>query len=270
MRVLISTSLIVLFFISVGHGSNSEVIMDGHGHIESYIYANQDENYFIDTELQVSIETFRYKRFFFNLDLVKETHMGRKYSSNMVFDPTRAHWSFGMFGRLEYTNYFFDLQIHHDCFHDIDRFRDNSVYWNSPRIGFGTMGYLEKNWYHKQKEKTSEIVWKNKTDYYVLAGFYAPRGLSFQKHHDYEFTLHTNLKYQVLQYKRLGIDLFLYNFWVSNNNDDFESQNRIDLNFTIYGNRGMMAVFIRHWFHDNQSIRNHKYHEWATGLHFGF
>ena len=125
-------------------GGDFDVLFEGHGDIASYIYFKQDSQYFIDTELNGAVETFRYRGLYLLIDLFKESFMGRKYHSNMVFDPTRAHWSFGFTWRIEMERYFLEAQMHHDCAHDIDRWLDHSVYWNSPRIGFGTREYLSK------------------------------------------------------------------------------------------------------------------------------
>lgn len=270
MKTTILTTLALAILTLSVHGGDFDVIFEGHGDIESYIYFNQDENYFIDTELNVNVETIRYKRFFLMADLFKETHMGRKYNSNMVFDPNRMHWSFGLSGRIELEKYFLEAQLHHDCFHTIDRWNDKSIYWNSPRLGFGTIGYLPKYKYHEPLTGSNELTWENRLDYYVLAGFFAPKGISFQKNHDYDFTLNTDFRYLFFKYKRLGISIDLYNLWVFTNDNDFERQHRIDLNSIIYGDRGVMEIFFRFWPYDNQSIRSRATHKWAFGFQFGF
>jgi hypothetical protein len=161
MRKIILTSIISLLSVHPGGTKDFETLFAGYGDIESYIYFQQDAAYFIDTELNGSVETFRFKKFYFMAELFKETHMGRKYGSNMVFDPSRAHWSFGLSARIEMKEYFYEAQLHHDCFHSIDRFEDNSIYWNSPRLGFGTLGYLPKYKYHQPQAGGDGLIWKN-------------------------------------------------------------------------------------------------------------
>ncbi len=270
MRGSLSAIIAVLFISSGVSAGDFRVLFEGHGDIVSYIYFKQNGDYFIDTELSANIETFAYKRFFFMVDLFKETHMGRKYRSNMVFDPTRAHWSFGLAGRLEFQKYFMEAQIHHDCFHDIDRWHDNSVYWNSLRLGFGNMKYLSKIKYHQPEPKADGLIWENGFDYHLIASFFAPRGMSFQKHHDYEFTMNTDFQYRLLRYKRIGIDLDSDNLWVLDKESELKRRHRLDLNFTIYGDKGAMMIYFRHWPYDNQSIRSRADHKWAFGIHLGF
>ena len=269
MRSII-TALIIIIAASVSIGSDFEVLFDGHGDITSYIYFKQDADYFIDTELSGSVETFRYKRFYYIIDLFKETHMGRKYNSDMVFDPTRAHWSFGFAGRMELEKYFIEGQMHHDCFHDIDRWGNNSVYWNSPRLGFGTIGYLSKNKYHNPAPKIDQLYFENGLDYYTYASFFAPRGGNFQKNHDYKFTLTTNFRYRIARMGRLGEDIDIDNLWVLNNDGELKRQHRITLNTTIYGEKGILAVYLRFWPYDDQSIRSRADHKFAFGMHLGF
>ena len=204
------------------------------------------------------------------VDLFKETHMGRKFNSNMVFDPSRAHWSFGLSARMEKNKHFFEAQLHHDCFHSIDRWNDNSIYWNSPRLGFGTLEYLPKYKYRMPSAGGEGLIWKNKLNYHFLINFYAPRGISFQKNHDYEITFNTNFRYLILRYRRIGAVLDSYNLWVITKDNDFERRHRLDMKFLIYGNRGAMEIYIRYWPFDNQSIRSRRDHKWAFGIHFGF
>lgn len=270
MQRLILTAIAITFFISLSEADDFDVLFEGHGDIESYIYFKQDTRYFIDTELYASIETFRYRRFYLIVDLFEETHMGRKFNSNMVFDPSRAHWSFGLAGRIELDRYFFEAQIRHDCFHDIDRFQDNSIYWNSPRIGFGTINYLSKYKYHRPDDDDLVSLWENKFDYFILAGFYAPKGINWQKNHDYDFTLSTNFQYYLIRYRRVGFDIESNNLWVLNNESKLKRQHELDFNFTIYGNSGAMVTFFRYWPYDDQSIRSRADHKWAFGIHLGF
>lgn len=268
-KALLSITAVLSLTIS-SRGGDFEPLFEGHGDIESYIYFKQDSVYFIDTELNGSVETFRYKRFFLMVDLFKETHMGRKYGSNMVFDPSRAHWSFGLAARIEMKKYFYEAQLHHDCFHSIDRWDDNSIYWNSPRLGFGTLGYLSKYKYHKKPAAGEKVVFENRLDYHLMVNFYAPRGISFQKNHDYELTFNTNFRYLAFRFKRLAALLDSYNLWVITKDNDFERQHRLDLKLAIYGNKGAMEFYLRFWPFDNQSIRSRRDHKWAFGIHLGF
>ena len=270
MRKISLTACAALLIAQTAMGKDFELLFEGHGDIESYIYFKQDEVFFIDTELNGNVETFRYKQSLLMVDLFKETHMGRKFNSNMVFDPSRAHWSFGLTARIEMKKFFYEAQLHHDCFHSIDRWNDNSIYWNSPRLGFGTLDYLPKYKYHEPGAGGKGIIWENKLDYYFMVNFYAPRGISFQKNHDYEITFNTNFRYLILRYKRFGTVLDSYNLWIITNDNDFERQHRLDLKFVIYGNKGAMEIYFRYWPLDNQSIRSRKDHKWASGIHLGF
>ena len=270
MRNLILASMLVAGMAAGAAARDFDVLFEGHGDIASYIYFKQDGQYFIDTELNGAVETFRYGGFYLLIDLFKESFMGRKFNSNMVFDPTRAHWSFGFTWRIEMERYFVEAQMHHDCAHDIDRWLDHSVYWNSPRIGFGTLEYLSKYKYHQPKPNGTESIWENRLDYFLLAGFYAPRGLNFQKGHDYDFTLNTNFRYRIIRYRRIGGDIEFDNLWVLNVNNEIKRQHRLNFNFTVYGDKGALVIFLRYWPYDNQSIRSRADHKFAFGLHLGF
>ena len=270
MRKILFTVFAVILLCGIGRGGDFEPLFEGHGDIESYIYFKQDDVFFIDTELNGSVETFRYRRSYLMVDLFKETHMGRKYNSNMVFDPRRAHWSFGLTARIEKKKNFFEAQLHHDCFHTIDRWDDNSIYWNSPRLGFGTLDYLNKYRFHESSPGGEGLIWKNKLDYYFTVNLYAPRGISFQKNHDYEITFNTNFRYLALRFGRFGMALDSDNLWVVTKDNDFKRQHRLDLIGAIYGDKGAMEIYFRHWPYDNQSIRSHRDHKWAFGVHFGF
>jgi hypothetical protein len=267
--------IIVVFLFSgvvVSAGNkNFETLFKGNGDIASCIYFTQNSSYFIDNDLKASLETFRYKRFYFLLDLHQETYMGRKYHSNMVFDPNRGSWSFGFAGRLEFSKYFIETQLHHDCFHDIGRWMaiDYSIYWNSPRIGFGSIGYLQKYKYSQPNAGGEGLVWKNKIDYEVMASFFAPKGGSWQKNHDYAFSLSTDFIYQMVRYHRLGFNIESTNLWVINSNHNLKRRHELTFDFTIYGNHGALVTYIGWWPYDNQTIRNHD-GKTVFGLHFAF
>lgn len=272
-RIILASAICVLGLLQPDMGfpqtrPDFEVLFSGDGDIASFIYFKQDSKYFIDTDLNVGVETIRYKRFYLLVELLEETYMGRKYNSNMVFDPTRARWSFGPAGRLELGNYFFEARIHHDCFHDIDR-NGESIYWNSPRIGFGTLGYLPKYKYRQPQAGGEGVVWKHKLDYHLSANFFAPLGAVWQKNHDYDFSADANLRFQVARYKRLGFDIESNNLLVLNKSHDLKHQHGLNFNFTIYGNRAAMIAYIAWWPYDNQSIRNMDGRK-VFGIHFGF
>ncbi len=265
-------ALILVSITLIGYNAragNFELLFAGHGDIASYIYFDQNAEYFIDTDLNVSVETIRYKKFFLTADLYEETSMGRKYGSNMVFDPTRARWSFGLSGRIEMQNHFWDFQFHHDCFHSIDRWEDRSIYWNSPRIGFGNLNYLPKYKYHHALPEKTGFQYIGKFDYYVLASFFAPKGASFQKTHDYNFTLDTNLRWNIARYRSTGIDIESNNFWVINNENHLKRRHQLNFNCTFYGQHGAFVTYIGWWPFDNQSIRN-KDGKTVFGIHLGF
>ena len=248
-----------------------EILFSGNGDINSYIYFKQDGAYFIDTELKANIEILRYRRFYFLIDLNEEVYMGRKYRSNMVFDPNRGSWSFGVSGQMELKKYFIDMQMHHDCFHDIGRWMaiDYSIYWNSPRIGFGTIGYLAKNKYHRFNHQEPGIRFTKKIEYYLQAGFYAPRGGSWQKNHDYDFTMQTNFHLPLVRYKNVGFEIESNNFWVVNTVHELKRKHGLNFDFVIFGKKGVAIVYLGWWPDDTQSIRNRDGRT-AFGIHLGF
>ena len=268
--------ILIVLLSSPARAGNWEALFTGNGDVMSYIYFHQDIFYFIDTDLSANLEAFRYKKFFFGVDLFEETNMGRKYHSNMVFDPNRGQWSFGISGRIELEKYFFEAQFHHDCFHHIGRWKGDilmpdeySVYWNTPRIGFGSLGYLPKYKYHQPESNAAGISWPKKLDYYVVAGFFAPRGAVWQKNHDYEFTMNINLNFVLARYKQLGFTIESNNLWVINTTHQLKRQHGLNFDFTIYGSHGTLMTYIGWWPYDNQSLRPRN-GKTVFGMHIGF
>jgi len=267
-RILI---LVLLFsFVAAAHGSSDfKLLFIGSGDINSFIYSKQNDKFFIDTDVNVSVDAFRYGNVYFNIHLLKETSMGRKYDSDMIFDPNRADYSFGLAGRLELERYFFELFFHHDSFHDIDRWQDSSIYWNSPRLGFGAKNYLPKYRYHHPSAEGAPLRWEGKLDYYALASFFAPRGYVWQKNHDYDLTLQTNFRYRLARYRCVGTDIESNTLWVVNHRGQLQSLHNLIFNVTLYGDHGAMMFYMGWWPHDNQSIRNRDGRT-AFGVHLGF
>jgi hypothetical protein len=264
-------SIIYIHNLHAENTDNFETLMSGHGDITSYIYSKQDANYFIDTELSVSLETFRYRRFFFLVDLSHEIYLGRKYHSNMVFDPNRGGWAFGLAGRFEFEKYFLDLQMHHDCFHDVGRWEqvDFSVFWNSPRVGFGSKGYLTKYRFHQPISDQAGLVFPRKIDYYIQASFFAPKGNAWQKNHDYEFTMLTNFNILAARYYNLGFTIESNNLWVLNTNHKLKRRHALNFDFVVYGKQGVFMAYLGWWPYDSQSIRNRNGMT-SLGIHLGF
>jgi hypothetical protein len=267
---ILSFAIVFLISIAPAHASGDfELLFNGNGDINSFIYFRQDAKYFIDTDVNASIDAFRYKNVYLNLHLLKQTSMGRKYNSDMVFDPNRADYSFGITLRHELPRYYYELLFHHDSFHDIDRWENNSVYWNSPRLGFGTLNYLSKHKYHNSVGGSRGIEWQGILDYYVLASFYAPKGAVWQKRHDYDFTLLTEARYQLTRFRRVGTDLESSSLWVIDRAGRLRSNHGLKLNLTFYGSRGAAALYLAWWPHDDQMIRNRDGRT-AFGVHLGF
>ncbi len=273
--IILTLGLVTAFLTLPGKSQEKpdfETLLSGNGDIISYIYFKQDGTYFIDSELDASMEIFRYRRFFFAVDFGHEIYMGRKYNSDMVFDPNRGGWAFGLGGRFEFDKYFFDLQMHHDCFHDVGRWEqeDFSVFWNTPRIGVGTIGYLPKYRFHPSSSSEQRLIFPHKLDYLLQAGFFAPRGADiWQKNHDYEFTAVTNFILLIARYKSLGFGIESNNLWVINTNHDLKRRHGLNFDLSLYGKHGTLISYIGWWPYDSQSIRNRD-GKTVFGLHFGF
>lgn len=276
----VQLALAILMLVSItGMGAaadqpNFELLFSGHGDIASYIYFKQDLKFLIDTELNVSVEMIRYKKLFITADLFEETAMGRKprlesAKTDMIFDPNRGHWSFGFTGRLELPRHFIESQFHHDCFHDIDRYENNSIYWNSLRFGFGDLGFLPKYRYHQPVMDKAAFFGPNKINYYLLSTFFFPRGHVWQKNHDYQFTLNTDLHYLFFRYKKFGINIDSNNLWVINSAHDLKRQHELTLDFGFYGSRGAFLAYLGWWPYDDQSIRSRDGRT-VFGIHFAF
>jgi hypothetical protein len=241
------------------------------GDISSFIYFKQNSSFFIDSEVGIELKVLRYKRFSFSPYFAEETYMGRKYHSNMVFDPNRGHWIFGFVGRLEFTRYFIEARIRHECFHDIGRWLeiDYSVFWNTIGLGLGSIGYLAENKYHQANYETAGVSWPKKFDYYFLSSFFAPKGASWQKNQNYNLNLNTNFRFAVVRYRRLEFDMESNNLFTLDADNHYERRHGLNFDITFYGDHGAMITYIGWWPYDTVRVRTRD-KKAVFGLHLAF
>jgi hypothetical protein len=262
----------VLFSTAIAQDKpNFEAPFSSTGNIQSFIYFRQDNTYFIDTEVGAQLDVIRYKRFYFGPYLSEETDMGRKYGSNMVFDPNRGHWTFGLMGRLELNRRFFEARIHHECFHDIGRWQsiDYSIFWNKISFGAGSINYFPKFRIGNFESGQAGIEWTGKLNYYLLASFFAPQGSAWQKNQIYFGDLTANLRYALAHYRHLEFDIESNNYLASDKNSDIERRHGLSFDFTLYGDKGALTTYFGYWPYDTVKIRNRE-SKAVFGIHLFF
>lgn len=222
-----------------------EALFEGRGGAAVSVYLNPDSTYLADITLGAAIDLFRIDNHFLNLHLSKETALGKNAHGFEIMHPDRGDYSFGLTWRIELPRHFLELHYHHDSFHSIDKWEEQSIYWNSPRLAFGSTGYLPG--------RAPSI---SKLDYLFQANFYAPRGLSWQKRHGYDFSLNTNVRYEPIRAGRFAVGLESANLWVVNSRGGLDRQHAINAGLKLRTSRGVLEIFGGWWPYDDQFVRN--------------
>jgi hypothetical protein len=237
---------------NVSSAGEFSLLPGARGNLATAFYLNPDSAYFSDITLGVAVDIFRYGGLCSNLHLSKETSIGKNARGVDLMHPDRGDYSFGLSWRLQLPRHFIEAHYHHDSFHSIDRWEEQSIYWNSPRVAFGSKGYLPQfRFLHRPGPYSSPRI-----DYLIQANFYAPRGASWQKRHGYDFSWNTNARYGLIRFNRFGADLESVNLWVASQDGKLNRQHFISASLLLSGDRGLLELYLGWWPYDNQPVRN--------------
>ena len=261
--------MIALLALAAVVTSDFEVLFSGDAHIRSFAYFHRGPNNFIDTVVGLENELLRYKASYLVFQFENETDMGVGAQPGMPFDPNRGRWTFGLESRTELDQHFFELLLRHDCYHGIDRYFPGEDYkMTSAGVGFGSRGYLQKYRYKAASANAGLLSFPARFEYYLNPSLYVPRA-GFWQRSPYQARLEANVRFDAVQWKRVGLGVELANVFYYTTTDEVQRSHRVSLQGFLYGDSHALIVFFSWWAYDNQALRNRS-NRGVAGLELSF
>lgn len=228
-----------------------EFPMESTGVLEAYSFFKQSVEHFIYSNIGADIRILQAGDFSWQVGMSMETYMGENWNSpEMKFNIYGGHWNI----RTQFA-YMLDpllarAYIDHDCFHNIDMPDTLSEYMNN--IKFGVV--LDR----PPPSRSEEVVFlpSGAPDGWFSIGLYRPRGDTFQKGHDFNWSMHGYLNFEGVAYRswfsglRYSGDLYFHD------NGSGTSRHRGEVFIAYQASKGIFEAHLTHYISDTQPFRS--------------
>ena len=229
-----------------------EFPMESRGVLEAYSFFNQSIDHFIYSNIEADIRVLQFGGLHWKLGLAMETYMGESWNSpEMKFNIYGGHWNIKTeFGYLVQPDLYLRLYTDHECFHNIDMADTLSEYMNNIKLG------VLLNEDDPEYSPDLELLPSGLPDGWFSIGLYRPRNDTFQKGHDFNWSMHGLTDFQGLSYHswfsglRYRADFFFHNGGGSS------SRHRGEIYAAYQGSAGTFETHITHYFRDTQPFRS--------------
>ncbi len=246
-RFLISAFLIAVSLLA----APVEFPMECTGVLEAYSFFNQSVEHFIYGNIEADVRVLRIGRFSWKLGLSFETYMGESWNSpEMKFNIYGGHWNLKTQFEYQLEPVLLRLYTDHECFHNIDMADTLSEYMNNIKLGVvledpapvfsDDICLLPAGW----------------PDGWCSLGFYRPRGDTYQKGHDFNWSMHCDVNFEGVTWHswlsgvRYHADFFFHDGGGSS------SRHRGELYFAYRTTAGSFETHLTHYFRDTQPFRS--------------
>jgi hypothetical protein len=227
-----------------------EFPMSSTGSLGAFHFFETDIEHYIYSEIQASINTLRIGAFEWRLGLAIDTYMGRSWNNpEMKFNIYGGHWNITTefawrtdWGRMR-------LYTDHECFHNIDMEDTLSEYMNNVKLG----AVLDP--VPAAPADGFEPLPAGMPSGWLSFGLYRPRGESFQKGHDFDWSIQAAADMPLAAWNRWtgGVryrpELFFHT------DGDRSSRHSAEIYGRYDPGPGSFEVHLTHWLHDTQPFR---------------
>ena len=163
--------------------------MESNGYLGAYSFFQQDEHHFIFGEIGARIKILEAGDFAWRLGMDITTFMGKnRLNPEMKFNIYHAHWNLTI--QFDYrirSDLLLLLYTDHECYHNIDTPDSTSQYMNNIKLG---AEYEPERPGFLPQPRFAPGSWP---DAWVALGIYRPKGESFQKGHDFDWSFQFGL-----------------------------------------------------------------------------
>jgi len=225
--------------------------MEAHGLLGAYHFFETDVEHFVYNTIAADIRVLRIGDFSWHLGLQVDTYMGKSWNSpEMAFNIYGGHWNITTQFDYLIEPVLLRLYTDHECFHNIDMEDTTSEYMNNLKLGAvylaDTVAYAESFQFFP-------------ADYpggWLSTGFYRPRNESFQKGHDFNWSIQGEADMPFAAWRSFYSGARLHSDFYFHNDGDGSSRHRGEIYFRYNAPFGDFETHITHYFRDTQPFRS--------------
>jgi hypothetical protein len=239
------------FFLLAALSAPVEFPMEAHGEFGAYAFFETTVEHFVYGRIAADVRVLRVGAFSWHLGLQMDTYMGKSWNSpEMAFNIYGGHWNI-----ITQFDYLFDpvlLRIYsdHECFHNIDMEDTTSEYMNNFKLG---AQYLPD-----PVGRADGFDWLPVTypSGWISVGVYRPRNESFQKGHDFNWSLQGEGDMPFAAWRSIHSGVRLHSDFYFHNDGGSSSRHWGELYIRYKAPLGNFETHMTHYFHDTQPFRS--------------
>jgi len=226
--------------------------MESHGNLGGFLFFETDVEHFIYGAISNDVKVIRIDDFSWHLGMIIDTYMGKSWNNpDMKFNIYGGHWNI-----TTQFDYFIDpvlirLYTDHECFHNIDMPDTLSEYMNNIKLGVVYTNSSESLY-------LNDLTWlpNGNPDWWFSLGIYRPYGETFQKGHDFDWSIHAECDLRTLGFKSWINGLRYHSDIYIHKDGDTSSKHRGEFYLQYTGSAGTFETHITHYFRDTQPFRS--------------
>jgi len=228
-----------------------EFPMESTGVLEAYSFFNQSIDHFIYGNIEADITLFRLGRFSWRLGLAMETYMGESWNSpEMKFNIYGGHWNIKTQFGYQLDPLLLRIYTDHECFHNIDMADTLSEYMNTIKLGV----VLDE----PTPRYSDDLAFlpAGLPDGWASIGFYRPGGDTFQKGHDFNWSLHGMFDFEGAAWHSFLSGLRYRSDFYFHNDGASSSKHKGEFYIAYNAAGGTFETHLTHYFGDSQPFRS--------------
>jgi len=241
----------ILLLLSLISGWNLSFPGENDGFLDARLFFQPDEEQFIYSLIEDDVTLVKYGPVSLGIGLSVETFMGTSSKeSDIAFNVYGGHWNIRGSVGVDYRNLLFTLFTDHECFHNIDMADTCGQYMNNLKLG------VENRIAVRMEDRPVFLPAGPVPQYNAALGVYRPSSPSFQKGHNFDWSLHGELNYPLLSANQMVYGTILHSDLYFHLDGGESSRYFAEIYGRHHTDKGDIVMFIRNHFHDSQPIRS--------------
>jgi hypothetical protein len=227
-----------------------EFPMESHGVFGAYHFFETDIEHFVYGRIAGDVKLLRIGDFSWHIGMEIDTYMGRNWNSpEMAFNIYGGHWN--LTAQFDYMvdPVLLRLYTDHECFHNIDQADTTSEYMNNIKLGAVYQAP------EPERPDRLELLPSPLPSGWMSVGIYRPRGGSFQKGHDFNWSIQLEGDMPLAAWRSWCSGTRLHSDFYFNNDGSGSSRQWGEVYFRYRAPVGDFEAHVTHYFHDSQPFR---------------